>query len=310
MAVSEVQQNKMGYKPMLPLVFGMSLPAMFSMLIQALYNIVDSIFVSNYNEDAFTAISLVMPLQMVAISFAVGTAVGVNSLIARRLGARNYQEADTAATTGMFLALFNWLVFIVVGLTLSGPFIAAFHDDLLRNAVPDDRVMRILRHDVLGNGREDPAGDRQHDLSDADPAARRGGQHHHGSALDLRYRLLPGAGYRRRGGGDRVRSDLLHDFHPYRAVRQEARRHRTLQGLPPERTGGQEYLCCGLPGNHHAEHRFGDGVGHQRDHLDGAGQPRGRGRIYPLLRRVLQAPELYLHAGIRIESGRIADNRL
>ena len=129
MTVSELQQNKMGYKPMLPLVFGMSLPAMFSMLIQALYNIVDSIFVSNYNEDAFTAISLVMPLQMVAISFAVGTAVGVNSLIARRLGAKNYQEADNAATTGLVLAAVNWLLFIVVGLTLSGPFVSWFHDD-------------------------------------------------------------------------------------------------------------------------------------------------------------------------------------
>ena len=114
---------------MLPLVFGMSLPAMFSMLIQALYNIVDSIFVSNYSEDAFTAISLAMPLQMIAISFAVGTAVGVNSLIARRLGAKNFREADSAATTGLFLAVINWLIFLVVGLTLSGQFIAWFHDD-------------------------------------------------------------------------------------------------------------------------------------------------------------------------------------
>jgi len=127
--MSDMAQNKMGVKPMLPLVLGMSLPAMFSMLIQALYNIVDSIFVSNYNEDAFTAVSLAMPLQMIAISFAVGTAVGVNSLIARRLGAKNFAEADSAAVTGLFLALINWLVFIVVGLTASGAFIGLFTDD-------------------------------------------------------------------------------------------------------------------------------------------------------------------------------------
>ena len=119
----------MGYKPMLPLVLSMSLPAMASMLIQALYNVVDSIFVANYDAKALTAVSLAYPLQMISISFAVGTAVGVNSLIARRLGAKNYQEADAAATTGIFLAVMNWLVFLVVGLTVSGPFIRIFSDD-------------------------------------------------------------------------------------------------------------------------------------------------------------------------------------
>ena len=127
--MSELQQNKMGYKPMLPLVLGMSLPAMASMLIQALYNVVDSIFVANYSPLALTAVSLAYPLQMISISFAVGTAVGVNSLIARRLGAKDYQEADAAATTGVFLAVINWIVFIVVGLTLAGPFIRLFSSD-------------------------------------------------------------------------------------------------------------------------------------------------------------------------------------
>lgn len=125
----EVQQNKMGYKPMLPLVLTMSLPAMASMLIQALYNVVDSIFVANYSSQALTAVSLAYPLQMIAISFGVGTAVGVNSLIARRLGAKNFREADAAATTGIFLALFNWALFLIVGLTASGPFIRMFSSD-------------------------------------------------------------------------------------------------------------------------------------------------------------------------------------
>lgn len=124
--MSEAAPNKMGVKPMFPLIMGMSLPAIFSMMIQALYNVVDSIFVARYSPDALQAVSLAYPLQMVMISFAVGTAVGVNSLIARRLGAKNYQEANTAATTGLVLAVINWLVFLVIGLTVSQLFISLF----------------------------------------------------------------------------------------------------------------------------------------------------------------------------------------
>ena len=127
--MSEVTQNKMGVKPMLPLLMGMSLPAMFSMMIQALYNVVDSIFVARFHPDALQAVSLAYPLQMILISFGVGTAVGVNSLIARRLGAKNYQEANAAATTGLVLAVINWLVFMVIGLVFARPFIALFTSD-------------------------------------------------------------------------------------------------------------------------------------------------------------------------------------
>ncbi len=129
MKLKDLTQNKMGTKPMLPLLLSMSLPAMFSMLIQALYNVVDSIFVASYDPLALTAVSLAMPLQLVSISFAVGTAVGVNSLIARRLGAENYQEANAAATTGIVLGLFNWVLFLTIGLTLSGAFISMFTKD-------------------------------------------------------------------------------------------------------------------------------------------------------------------------------------
>ena len=114
---------------MFPLLMGMSLPAMFSMMIQALYNVVDSIFVARYSPDALQAVSLAYPLQMIMISFAVGTAVGVNSLIARRLGAKNYQDANTAAATGLVLAVINWLVFLLLGLTVSRAFISLFTAD-------------------------------------------------------------------------------------------------------------------------------------------------------------------------------------
>lgn len=114
---------------MLPLLLSMSLPAMFSMMIQALYNVVDSIFVASYSPLALTAVSLAAPMQMVNISFAVGTAVGVNSLIARRLGAKNFKEANAAATTGIILAVLNWVFFLIMGLLFSGTFIAMFTDD-------------------------------------------------------------------------------------------------------------------------------------------------------------------------------------
>ena len=79
------QQNKMGTAQMGPLIFSMALPAMISMIINALYNIVDSIFVAKYSQDALAAVSLVYPLQMLVVAIGVGTGVGVNSLIARRL---------------------------------------------------------------------------------------------------------------------------------------------------------------------------------------------------------------------------------
>lgn len=119
----------MGVKPMFPLLMSMSLPAMFSMMIQALYNVVDSIFVSKISSQALSAVSLAYPLQMIMVSFCVGTAIGVNSLIARRLGAKKFDEANDAATHGMLLAVFNWLVFVVIGLLMSRSFISLFTDN-------------------------------------------------------------------------------------------------------------------------------------------------------------------------------------
>ena len=121
-------QNKMGTHRIAPLIFSMALPAMVSMLINALYNIVDSIFVARYSADALTAVSLVFPLQQLVIAIAVGTAVGVNSLIARRLGAGMQKEADSAGEHGLALSVLGGLAFILIGFFLSRPFLAAFTD--------------------------------------------------------------------------------------------------------------------------------------------------------------------------------------
>lgn len=123
-----VNQNKMGYKKMFPLIMSMSIPAMFSMTIQALYNIVDSLFVSKLNDGTYAleATSLAYPLQMLLVAVAVGTAVGTNSLISRRLGAGNQKEANSAATHGLLLAVFSWFLFLFIGIFLVKPFVGIF----------------------------------------------------------------------------------------------------------------------------------------------------------------------------------------
>lgn len=135
--MEKVRENKLGTAPMFKLILSMSLPAMFSMLIQALYNIVDSVFVSNYSNDVITggesllAVNIAFPLQMILVAVAVGTGVGVNSLIARRLGAKMQSEADSAATHGFFISIIDWLIFVVVGLLVTKPFISLYTNDPL-----------------------------------------------------------------------------------------------------------------------------------------------------------------------------------
>lgn len=127
--MENVKENKMGQAPLFRLIMSMAVPAMFSMIIQALYNIVDSIFVSHYSEAGLTAVSLAYPLQMLITSVAVGTGVGINSLVSRKLGEKNFDEANKAATHGLLLGVFNWVIFLILGLTIVKPFINAFTDD-------------------------------------------------------------------------------------------------------------------------------------------------------------------------------------
>lgn len=122
-------QQKMGTMRMGPLIFSMALPAMISMLINALYNIVDSIFVARYSATALTAVSLVFPLQQLVIAIAVGTGVGVNSLIARCLGAKDEEKAAHAAEHGVILSIIGGIVFVLIGFLGSRPFLAGFTEN-------------------------------------------------------------------------------------------------------------------------------------------------------------------------------------
>lgn len=121
-------ENKMGTMPEGKLIVTMSFPIMLSMLVQALYNIVDSAFVARISEDALTAVSLAFPVQLLMIAVATGAGVGVNALLSRRLGQKKQAEADAVAVNGVFLSVCFWLVFSVLGLLFGRAFIAAFTD--------------------------------------------------------------------------------------------------------------------------------------------------------------------------------------
>lgn len=122
-----ISADKMGSTPMLRLILSMSLPTMFSMIIQAMYNIVDSVFVSSLGQDALTALSLAYPLQLMTISVAVGTGVGINSFISRRLGEKNQELANNGVANGIFISIISWLVFLLVGIFLTVPFFKLFN---------------------------------------------------------------------------------------------------------------------------------------------------------------------------------------
>ncbi|MCI8831884.1 MAG: MATE family efflux transporter [Lachnospiraceae bacterium] len=112
-------ENKMGTMPVSKLLFTMSLPMMISMLVQALYNIIDSIFVAQISEAALTAVSLAFPIQNLMIAVSAGTCVGVNALLSRSLGEGRRDLANLAAVNGVFLAFVSYAVFAIMGLTLS-----------------------------------------------------------------------------------------------------------------------------------------------------------------------------------------------
>ena len=126
--------TRMGEAPIGKLLLEMSWPAVLSMTINAVYNLVDSMFVSRISESALTAVSYAMPIQMIMIAVSIGSSVGVNSLIARRLGARRYEEADQAASTSIRIGIINAFLFFLMGLLVAGPFIAISTKSLTENA--------------------------------------------------------------------------------------------------------------------------------------------------------------------------------
>ena len=124
--MENVKENKMGIMPMTKLILTMSLPAIFSMTIMAMYNVVDSIFIGQYSQEGLNATSLAYPLQMLLIAVAVGTGVGINSLVSRRFGEKNFKEANEVATHGLLLSFFSYAIFLVLGIVISRPFMMLY----------------------------------------------------------------------------------------------------------------------------------------------------------------------------------------
>ena len=119
---SQPQENKMGVQPINRLLLSMSVPIMLSMLVQALYNVVDSIFVARVSENALNAVSLAFPVQNLMIAVATGTGVGINALLSKSLGQKNYERANLCAVNGVFLGLCSAAVFAVLGALFSRTF--------------------------------------------------------------------------------------------------------------------------------------------------------------------------------------------
>ena len=113
----------MGVMPVNKLIVNMSVPMMISMLVQALYNVVDSIFVAMLSENALTAVTIAFPLQNLMISVGAGTGVGINAMLSRALGEKKFEKSDSAANAGVLLAFFSALAFLIIGLTCTVPFI-------------------------------------------------------------------------------------------------------------------------------------------------------------------------------------------
>ena len=122
-------ENKMGFMPINKLLISMSVPMMISMLVQALYNIVDSIFVSNLNENALTAVSLAFPVQNIMIAVCTGTGVGINAFVSKALGSKDQEKANRTANNGILLALFSFIGFAVVIGALGRLFFTVQTDD-------------------------------------------------------------------------------------------------------------------------------------------------------------------------------------
>ncbi len=124
-----VKENKMGTLPVNRLIISMSVPMMISMLVQALYNIVDSIYVSQINENALTAVSLIFPVQTLMIAFGTGLGVGFSSLLSRSLGEKKQDLVDKSALNGLFLEVCAGIMFFIIGLTLPDFFMRSQTDN-------------------------------------------------------------------------------------------------------------------------------------------------------------------------------------
>ena len=150
---TDIAENKMGTMPLGKLLIQMSLPMMVSMFVQALYNIVDSIFVAKISEHALTAVSLAFPIQNLLIAVAVGTGVGINSLLSRRLGEKRQDQVDKAAMNGIFLTICSFIVFLIIGIFVPEPYFRSQTDnaEIIEYGITYMRICLIVSVGICGS---------------------------------------------------------------------------------------------------------------------------------------------------------------
>ena len=150
--MEQVRENKMGTMPINKLLISMALPMVISMLVQAMYNIVDSIFVSRLSENALTAVSMAFPMQSLMFSVAAGIGVGMNALLSRSLGQKNFKAANKAAMNGMFLEAIGAFLFILVGIFLVEPFfrIQTDNPEIIDLGISYTRLCMVLCFGIYG----------------------------------------------------------------------------------------------------------------------------------------------------------------
>ena len=139
-----IKENKMGSMNIKRLILTMSAPIVVSMMVQSLYNVVDSIFVAQISEEAITAVSMAFPFQQLMMSVGIGTAIGVNSFLARSLGAKEFSRVNKIANNGLLLAFLSFIAFFMMGLLLSDKLITIQTDN--QEIISHGPVYRPQRH--------------------------------------------------------------------------------------------------------------------------------------------------------------------
>ena len=278
------QENKMGVLPIGRLLTNMAVPMMISMLVQACYNVVDSVFVAQISEDALNAVSLAFPLQNLMIAFGAGTAVGINALLSRSLGEKNQAMADRAANTGIFLALCNFALFALIGIFFSRTFFelqAGGEQVIIDYGVDYASICLGCSIGIFS-------------------------QFCFERLLQSTGRTFLAMCTQLTGALINIVLDPILIFGWFGLPRMEVAGAAlaTAPGDPLARQGGGGDLPGGLPLHRHAVHRLRHGVRHEQDplllHQDG----------HRRVRRILQASELRLHAGVRPEQRHGAHRQL
>ena len=145
------ERNFMETKPLVPLLMSMAMPMMLSMLVQSLYNIIDSIYVSRLGTEALTAVSLAFPLQNIVLAVAVGVGVGISALLARSLGQKDQEQANAAASWGVLLSVIHCILFVGAGILVTKPFLSLFTENasILRQACDYTYIVMCLSFGCL-----------------------------------------------------------------------------------------------------------------------------------------------------------------